>query len=160
MHSTPERGVANVVKRTAARPSHARMVASRRVQQSPTLDRDERLREADAAHAPVRDLRIDGGNTVVSLRILNPVAQRAGTRSFSAATRVPNLNGKRIGFYLNGKPGGDVVQQRLMERLAARFEGLQFSRFSGSIGGRATLTAEGAQTIAKACDAVIGIRAD
>jgi hypothetical protein len=97
---------------------------------------------------------------MASLQVLSPVAQKAGGTPFRAATRVPDLSGKRIGFYLNGKPGGDLVRQRLMERLAARFEALQFSRYSGSIGGRATLTAEGAQAIANGCDAVIGIRAD
>jgi hypothetical protein len=97
---------------------------------------------------------------MVRLLVLNPVAQKAGKAEFHAAKRPQNLSGKKIGLYDNGKPGGDVVQRRLVERLEARFQGLQFPRYSGTIGGRATLTAKGAEAIANGCDAVIGIRAD
>ena len=97
---------------------------------------------------------------MVSLQVLNPVAQRAGKAKFQAAARTPDLTGRRIGLYDNGKPGGGVVQERLIERLGARFEGLEFRRYSGTIGGRSTLTAKGAQAIAEGCDAVIGIRGD
>jgi hypothetical protein len=94
------------------------------------------------------------------IEILSPVARTAGKNSFHPAKRLQNLSGKKIGLYDNGKPGGDVVQRRLVERLSARFESLQFPRYTGSIGGRATLTAEGAQAIAKESSAVIGIRGD
>ena len=94
------------------------------------------------------------------LQVLNPVAQSAGKNKFLAAKRVTGLNGKKIGLYNNNKPRGDVAQRRLIDSLGARFHGLQFQRFSGNIGGRSTLTPQGAQEIAEACDVVIGIRAD
>ena len=97
---------------------------------------------------------------MVGLQVLNPVAQSAGKNNFHAAARVPDLRGKMIGLYDNCKPRGDVAQQRLITALGARFEGLEFRRYSGSMGGRSTLTAKGAQPIVKECDAVIGIRAD
>jgi hypothetical protein len=95
---------------------------------------------------------------MVSLQVLNPVAQSDGKNRFHAARRVLDLHGKQIGLYDNGKSGGAVAQQRLIERLGARFQG-NVQRYSGSVGGR-KLTAQGAQTIAKDCDAVIGIRGD
>ena len=97
---------------------------------------------------------------MVSLNVLIPVAQKANKTKFHAAKRISQLRGKKIGLYDNCKPGGEVAQQRLIEQLGSRFDGLQFLRFSGSIGGRSTLTAKGAVDIAKECDAVIGIRAD
>ena len=97
---------------------------------------------------------------MASLQVMNPVAQSADKNKFHAAARAPDLRGKKIGLYDNCKPGGDVAQQRLTEQLGARFEGLQFQRYSGSIGGRSTLSAQGAQAIAEECDAVISIRGD
>ncbi len=97
---------------------------------------------------------------MVGLQILNPAAQRAAKNKFRAAAGVPDLRGKMMGLYDNCKPGGELAQQRLSEQLGARFEGLQFQRYSGTIGGRSTLTAQGAQVIARECDAVIGIRGD
>lgn len=97
---------------------------------------------------------------MATIEVLNPVARRAGKTSFVPAKRLQNVSGKKIGLYDNGKPGGDVVQRRLIERLSARFERLTFPRYVGSIGGRATLTAAGAQSIARESSAVIGIRGD
>ena len=97
---------------------------------------------------------------MASLQVLSPVAQSAGRNRFHAAKRVTDLRGKKIGLYDNGKAGGDIAQQRIIERLASRFAGAQFPRYSGSIGGRGTLNAQGAQAIAEQCDAVIGIRGD
>lgn len=97
---------------------------------------------------------------MAGLQVLNPEAQKADKNRFHGAKRVSNLVGKTIGLYDNGKPGGEVAQQRLAEQLAARIEGLRFLRYSGSMGGRSTLTAKGAETITKECDAVIGIRGD
>ncbi len=97
---------------------------------------------------------------MVGLQILNPEAQKADKNKFHAARRTPDLRGKKIGLYDNSKPGGGVAQQRLAEQLGARFEGMQFLRYSGTIGGRSTLTAKGAEVIARECDAVIGIRGD
>ena len=97
---------------------------------------------------------------MVKLQVLNPVAQNAGKNKFHAAIRVPDLHGKKIGLYDNCKGGGPAAQQRIKERFSARFEGLEFLHYSGSIGARSTLTAKGAQAIAQNCDVVIGIRAD
>ena len=97
---------------------------------------------------------------MATLQVYNPAAQTAGKNSAQAAARVVDLRGKMIGLYDNCKPGGEVAQQRLIEKLGSRFEGLKFQRFSGNIGGRSTLNAKGAQSIAEVCDAVIGIRGD
>ena len=97
---------------------------------------------------------------MAALKIFNPVAQSSGQVKFHAAKRVADLGGKRIGVYDNNKPRGDVAQKRLMESLGARLPRVTFKKFSGTIGGRSTLTAKGATEIAKECDAVIGIRAD
>ena len=97
---------------------------------------------------------------MVGLQVLNPEAQKADKNRFHAAKRISDLRGKTIGLYDNSKPGGEVAQRRLAEQLAARIEGLQFLRYSGSMGGRSTLTAKGAEAITQECDAVIGIRGD
>ena len=97
---------------------------------------------------------------MASLHVYNPVAQTAGRSNVHAAARVADLRGKTVGLYDNCKPGGDVAQRRLVEKLGARFKGVEFQRFSGNIGGRSTLNAIGAQSIAAVCDAVIGIRGD
>jgi hypothetical protein len=94
---------------------------------------------------------------MVSLQVLHPVAQSAA-KKFHLAKRVPDLRGKKIGLCDNSRPKGEVAQQRLIEQLGARFEGLEFRRYSGSM--PSTLTEQGAQAIAKECDAVIGIRGD
>jgi hypothetical protein len=97
---------------------------------------------------------------MASLQVYNPVAQAAGKNRVRAAARVADLRGKTVGLYDNCKPGGVAAQQRLEHAMAARFEGVKFLRFSGNIGGRSTLNAKGAQSIAEACEAVIGIRGD
>jgi len=94
------------------------------------------------------------------LNVLVPVAKRADKNRFRPADRVPDLRGKTVGLYDNCKPGGGVAQDRLASRLAARYEGITFSRLTGTMGGRSTLTADAAREIVDACDAVIGIRAD
>jgi hypothetical protein len=94
------------------------------------------------------------------LEVLSPVAQQRGKTRFPRAPRPRQLSDKTIGLYDNGKPGGDVIQRRLIEQLSARFEGVRFRAFSGSAGGRATLTEEGAKGVAAQVDAVIGIRGD
>ena len=97
---------------------------------------------------------------MVKLEVLSPVAQRAGNPKFRAAPRVGDLNGKVIGIYDNGKPGGIEAQERLIEQLGHRFGEVRFNRYQGSVGGRTTLTAKDAERMAKECDVVIGIRAD
>ena len=97
---------------------------------------------------------------MVGLTVLNPVAQKADKNKFQAAKRVTDLRGKKIGLYDNGKPGGEIAQQKVIEELSAKFSGVEFMHYSGSMGGRSTLTAKGAVAIAEQCDAVIGIRGD
>ncbi len=41
---------------------------------------------------------------------------------------IPDLNGKTIGLFWNGKPNGDVFLNRLAERLKAGFNGLTVVR--------------------------------
>jgi hypothetical protein len=97
---------------------------------------------------------------MVSLDVLSPVAQRGGKSQVHAAQRLQTLRGAVIGLYDNGKPGGDIVQAELIERLGSSYPDAQFRHYSGSVGGRATLNEQGARLISKECDAVIGIRAD
>ncbi len=97
---------------------------------------------------------------MINLEVLNPVAQSAGKNKFHAAKRVADLRGKKIGLYDNSKPGGEVAQRRLVEQLSAKFEGVEFRRYTGSMGGRSTLTPRDAEKIAAECNVVIGIRAD
>ena len=97
---------------------------------------------------------------MVGLQIMNPAAQKTAKNRFRAAPQVADLSGKTVGLYDNCKPGGEVAQQRVSEQLAARYGAIQFKRYSGTIGGRSTLTAQGAKAIAAECDAVIGIRGD
>lgn len=95
-----------------------------------------------------------------SLQIYNPAAQALPRNKSVNATRVPSLDGKTIGLYDNCKPGGDVAQRRLTEKLTAKFPGIEIRRYTGNIGGRSTLNAAGAKAIVEACDAVVGIRGD
>lgn len=97
---------------------------------------------------------------MVTLELLVPSAQLAGKTAFRAATRSGDLRGRTIALYDNGKPGGDIVQRRLSERLPEAFADVRFKTYTGSVGGRATLTAAGAKDIAAECAAVIGIRGD
>ena len=97
---------------------------------------------------------------MAGIKVLNPAAERAAKNKARAAARVADLRGRKIGLYDNSKPGGEVAQQRLTAQLGARFPGMEFQRYSGSMGGRSTLTPKGAQAIAQECDAVIGIRGD
>jgi hypothetical protein len=60
--------------------------------------------------------------------LLNPVAD-AQIERFKPADRVPDLNGKRIGLFWNGKPSGEVFLNRLADRLKARFGDLMVVRF-------------------------------
>jgi hypothetical protein len=59
--------------------------------------------------------------------LLNPVAD-AEVEQFNPAHRVPDLNGKTIGLFWNGKPNGDVFLNRLAERLTAGFDALTVVR--------------------------------
>ena len=94
---------------------------------------------------------------MATLEVLNPVAQSAA-RKVQPAKRVPDLRGKTIGLCDNNRPKGEVAQRRLVERLAAKFEGAQLRCYAGSM--PSTLSEQGAKAIADECDVVIGIRGD
>ncbi len=96
---------------------------------------------------------------MAKLEVLNPVAQTSAAK-FPLASRVSSLNGKVIGLYDNRKPSSDVALRRLTEQLGRQFQGVQFRRYVGSMGGRAVATSQDAERMAKECNVVIGIRAD
>lgn len=97
---------------------------------------------------------------MAQLQILNPVAQTVH-QTIPVASRLPDLQGKRVGLYWNMKAGGDVALARVAELLSTRYPGLQVKDFVGSVGHiMRHLTAEDADRIAKECDAVVGTTAD
>ena len=57
------------------------------------------------------------------LQVCNPVAipQAEGLR---LAPRLETLNNKRVAFFWNSKPGGDIALRRIEERLRDRFPGI------------------------------------
>lgn len=54
------------------------------------------------------------------ITVLDPTAP-PGIEAMTMAPRVRGLDGKRVGFLWNGKPGGDVLLKRIRERLSERF---------------------------------------
>ncbi len=94
------------------------------------------------------------------LEIQNPVAK---TVEFSVkpAARLRDLAGITIGLYWNMKAGGDFALDRTAERLAARFPGVRFRRYTGSVGFiMRHATAEDCDRMAAEVQAVVGTTAD
>lgn len=60
--------------------------------------------------------------------LMNPVSEAPGTRVGTAA-RLAGLDGRTVGLFWNGKPGGDVLLNEAGRRLAERFRGLRLVRF-------------------------------
>lgn len=47
---------------------------------------------------------------------------------FEVADRIPDLNGKTIGLFWNGKPNGEILLNEIARELAARFSALRIVR--------------------------------
>ncbi len=96
----------------------------------------------------------------MSLRVLNPVAQKVEEKG-SSAPRLSRLEGKSIGLYWNFKAGGDAALKRAGELLKARYPRLDAKIYVGSIGGsNHFLTKDDAKRIAQECAGMIGSTAD
>jgi hypothetical protein len=68
------------------------------------------------------------GNGPEILQVLNPVADPA-TGNTHLAPRLDTLEGKRVAFIWNGKPGGDIALKRVREKLVGRFPDLKPTHF-------------------------------
>lgn len=96
----------------------------------------------------------------MSLRVLNPVAQKVEEKG-SSAPRLSKLEGKFIGLYWNYKAGGDAALKRTDELLRARYPGLKTKMYVGTMGGsNHFLTTDDAIRIAKECEGMIGATGD
>lgn len=68
------------------------------------------------------------GSGAEILQVLNPVAD-PGSGDTSLAPRLETLDGKRVAFIWNGKPGGDIALERIRELLVNRFPDLKPTNF-------------------------------
>lgn len=91
---------------------------------------------------------------MIEISILNPVADEKTKKEIKPASKLNDLNGKRIGLFWNGKSGGDVVLSQTAELLKKRFNGIIFKNYTGKYTAR-KLAPEQADDIARGCDAVI-----
>jgi len=97
---------------------------------------------------------------VAELVILNPVAEKR-IEKFDVARRRPSLEGKTVGLYWNGKPGGEVLLEHSAELLRQKYGGIEFKNFLGQAGSMMRhLTPKQADQIANECEAVIGATSD
>ncbi len=97
---------------------------------------------------------------MVRLEVFNPVAK---TVEFSVkpAERPRDLAGTTIGLYWNMKAGGDHALDRVEALLRARYAGVRFRRYTGSVGWLMRhATAEDCDRIASEVQAVVGTTAD
>ncbi len=62
--------------------------------------------------------------TVNTIRIVNPIGQRAAER-MALARRLPSLNGKSIGFIDNIKPNAGLFIQYIDEMIRADYSGVK-----------------------------------
>ena len=94
------------------------------------------------------------------LEIQNPVA-RTVQHSVNPAARLRELRGATVGLYWNMKAGGDAALDRTEALLASRFPGINFRRYTGSVGWLMRhCTAEDADRIASEVSAVVGTTND
>ena len=74
------------------------------------------------------------------LEVLNPVAisqqdSSDGSRRVFPAERPPNLVGKTVGLFWNGKPQGNVALERTKSQLRGRIPNVTFVDYFGDLGG-------------------------
>jgi hypothetical protein len=94
------------------------------------------------------------------LEIANPVAAVV-EHSVKPAPRPRDLNGATVGLYWNMKAGGDHALDRTEQLLKAKFPGVTFRRYTGSVGFiMRHATAEDADRVASEVHAVVGTTAD
>jgi len=76
-----------------------------------------------AASLSIASLAAPPATRTVKLTVLNPRGEIAPPPIFAPQPRIPDLSGKKIGIYWNGKAGGNyfwnVIDQLLKEKLPA-----------------------------------------
>ena len=98
---------------------------------------------------------------VVVNPVATPVAHTAAATTFQPAPRLPNLDGRRIGLFWNGKNHGDVALARVRDGLSKLFGDVEFNDYLGDKGGMTRFATDGLrERIARECDAVVGTTAD
>jgi hypothetical protein len=96
----------------------------------------------------------------LELQILNPVANVKRSK-VARALRLQNFNGKTIGLYWNGKPGGKALLDQTAVLLKERFERVTFKEYIGAGGAQnRQTTKEQADAMAKECHAIVAATAD
>jgi hypothetical protein len=119
-----------------------------------------RVKCKDCGYESFYQQRSEGLTNMNTLTVVNPVAEPVEV-SVQPATRVPDLNGKRVGLYWNLKAGGDIALQRVEEMLSARYPEARFAYFQGDVG--ATMrhnTPAAADRLARECDVVVATTSD
>jgi len=99
---------------------------------------------------------------MVNLEVLNPVADKP-KRKFELAPRLSGLSGKTIGLYWNGKPGGNVIRERIAQLLSQEIEGIRLKEYTPagvSMSGDVGINIEVLETIVQECDGIVGNTAD
>lgn len=97
---------------------------------------------------------------MASLKFVNPVAETQ-SRRVSAALRPDTLDGKTVGLFWNGKPGGDDALRSVADVLARHYPSATFRNYTGSVGSSVRLaTLDDRTKIAKECDLVVGTTGD
>ena len=94
--------------------------------------------------------------------VMNPVAEVQVQKS-GLADRFPDLNGKRIGLFWNGKPNGDVFLEEVALELGSRFRGLQTVKTWEIAPETKTVygnSAENLKRISQCADFIIGASGD
>src|SRR3990167_7258712 len=97
---------------------------------------------------------------MATLEIQSPDA-RTEEQWVKPAARLRDLRGATVGLYWNMKAGGDAALDRTEALLSARFPGITFRRYTGSVGWLMRhCTAEDADRIASEVHAVVGTTND
>ncbi len=94
------------------------------------------------------------------LDVVNPVASRL-EQSVKPPARLRDLSTATVGLYWNMKAGGDAALDRTEQRLRERYPGIQFRRYTGSVGFiMRHATADDADRMVAEVQAVVGTTAD
>jgi|LSQX01.2.fsa_nt_gb hypothetical protein len=93
----------------------------------------------------------DNGNNNVHLIVLNPRGELEWAETFVPSPRIPDLNGKTIGLYSNGKHGMDNFYTVLEEKLKERFPDVKVKKLQGAF----EIRDEDAQTWINEIDAFV-----
>src|SRR4051812_6014571 len=97
---------------------------------------------------------------MAKLTVFNPVARSVEVHA-TAAARVPELNGKRIGLYWNVKAGGDFALERVEQVLRRRYPDARFAYHQGDVGAAMRHSTKAvSDRMARESDVVVGATGD